>query len=171
VAILPHRRRCTVFDRGDARSADSFWSAFTCEMRSLMRSRSASANAAAMGRNSFDRPLPAMSPPRSSRWSFMPLAAWPNAIARGRLGKAAGGLIALGCIVRRPRWRCPVRAACARRNQNAAPVPIRMELIIESVTEDPRQRGVSKLPSVADPYTPKSRGAPSQARSFCGCWG
>ena len=38
------------------------------------------------------------------------------------------------------------------------PVPIRMELIIESVTEDPRQRGVSKLPSVADPYTPKSRG-------------
>jgi Flp pilus assembly protein TadD len=38
------------------------------------RSRSALANGAAIVRNSLDMPLPAMSPPRSSRWSFTPLA-------------------------------------------------------------------------------------------------
>jgi len=37
-----------------------------------MRSRSASAKAAAIVRNSFDKPLPAMSPPRSRRWSLTP---------------------------------------------------------------------------------------------------
>jgi len=42
-------------------------------MRSRMRSRSASAKAAAIVRNSLDMPLPAMSPPRSSRWSLTPL--------------------------------------------------------------------------------------------------
>src|SRR4051794_4340982 len=41
-------------------------------MRSRMRSRSASAKAAAMVRKSLLKPFPAMSPPRSSRWSFTP---------------------------------------------------------------------------------------------------
>ena len=50
----------------------AFWSAFTWPMRSRMRSRSASAKAAAIVRNSFDRPLPAISPPRSRRWSLTP---------------------------------------------------------------------------------------------------
>src|SRR5208337_3901700 len=42
-------------------------------MRSRMRSRSASANAAAIVRNSLLIPLPAMSPPRSRRCSLTPL--------------------------------------------------------------------------------------------------
>jgi hypothetical protein len=50
-----------------------FWSAFACPILSRMRSRSASAKAAAMVKNSLLIPLPAMSPPRSSRCSLTPL--------------------------------------------------------------------------------------------------
>jgi hypothetical protein len=58
--------------------ARAFWSAFTCPIRSRMRSRSASAKAAAIVRNSLDRPLPEMSPPRSSRWRATPRSPSPS---------------------------------------------------------------------------------------------
>jgi hypothetical protein len=53
-----------------------------------MRSRSASANAATMVRNSFDRPLPAMSPPRSSRFGAVDHATeWSGGSDRERIGQ------------------------------------------------------------------------------------
>jgi hypothetical protein len=80
--------------------------------------------------------------------------AWPSAIALGRPESLSGVIVRqrVGDTLYGP----PVRGGI----KTPVSVRIRTELIIEPVTEDLRQRDVSKLPDAAGPYTPKSRRHP-----------